>query len=105
MDSSESRPKSTGQDSELIGAQAALIRVADRYVRQSDHPAAIPISAHQIGEWASGYTARAELPSLIRRLIHATADIEQISFPAGKSVDLPGFDGAVGRQARMPLGA
>lgn len=48
-----------------------------------------------IVRWASEkLTARSDLPALIRRLIHATADrIERIDFPAFESVSRSGFDG------------
>ncbi len=46
--------------------------------------------------WADYLDARAQLPQLVRRLIHATVDsIQHIEFPAGEGVQRPGWDGIV----------
>jgi hypothetical protein len=51
------------------------------------------ITAAQLDDWADTAPAQADLPRLIRRLVHAAASTTQIAFPAGDSVVLPGFDG------------
>ncbi len=44
--------------------------------------------------WADRPEARTKLPVLVRRLIRETTPvIEQLAFPGGDAVDLPGFDG------------
>lgn len=46
--------------------------------------------------WADYLDARAQLPRLIRRLIHATVDaLDSIEFPAGEGIQRPGWDGIV----------
>ncbi|MFT8555464.1 MAG: hypothetical protein ABF697_09165 [Zymomonas mobilis] len=51
------------------------------------------VTATQIAHWAKTMPAQAELPRLIRRLIHGVAQTSAITMPAGDSVTLPGFDG------------
>lgn len=51
------------------------------------------ITATRINEWAKTKKAQADLPRLVRRLIHAAASVTGISFPAGDSTNLPGWDG------------
>ena len=46
--------------------------------------------------WADYLDARAQLPRLVRRLIHTTVDaLDSIKFPAGEGVQRPGWDGIV----------
>jgi len=59
-------------------------------------PSALLANASDISAWARRPDASRLLPELIRRLIHATATgIERISFRAGDSVHVPGWDGIV----------
>jgi hypothetical protein len=51
------------------------------------------ITATQIADWAATTEARAGLPRLIRQLIHAAGVPTYADFPAGASVNLPGWDG------------
>ena len=51
------------------------------------------ITATQIANWAGTPEARSALPRLIRRLIHTAGIPTYADFPAGASVDLPGWDG------------
>jgi transcriptional regulator with XRE-family HTH domain len=54
------------------------------------------VTARHLEEWAKSLTARAQLPQLIRRLVHATGNtIIRIEFPAGEQIQRPGFDGVV----------
>lgn len=54
------------------------------------------ISAQELDRWADTNDAKARLPELIRRLVHATvepSDLELIDFPAGEETHRPGYDG------------
>jgi hypothetical protein len=51
------------------------------------------ISASQIANWATSGEAQRELPRLIRKLIHTTGTVTQISVAAGDATSQPGFDG------------
>lgn len=70
------------------------------------------ISAYQIDQWADAIEARALLPELIRRLIHATVEhsqIEHIEFAGSEEGHRPGYDGttkvrAGGGNAKVPEG-
>lgn len=53
------------------------------------------ISATAIRQWAETREAQADLPRLIRRLAMQSGTITQIAFPAGESVNLPGWDGEI----------
>lgn len=66
------------------------------------------VTANQIVQWAATRKAHAELPRLLRSLVHASGDITSVWFPAGDSVHRPGIDGEVTcRQgnAWLPQGA
>ncbi len=46
--------------------------------------------------WADYLDARARLPQLVRRLVHATVNsLEKIEFPVGEGIQRPGWDGIV----------
>ncbi len=60
------------------------------------------ITATQIADWAKTTEARSGLPKLVRRLIHELGTPEQISFPAGDSVNSPGWDGEVVNDQTSP---
>lgn len=61
------------------------------------------VDAEQLVAWAQRQDARATLPLLVRRLIHAVVDpIEAIDFPAGESVQKHGFDGVLQAAASSP---
>jgi hypothetical protein len=50
------------------------------------------ISAHELDLWANTTDARGRLPELIRRLVHATVDkddIEHINFPGMEEAQRP----------------
>lgn len=51
------------------------------------------VTATEIARWAAKTPAQADLPRLIRRLIHSAATTTELAMPAGDSVILPGFDG------------
>ncbi|MEI7868862.1 MAG: hypothetical protein WCI11_13300 [Candidatus Methylumidiphilus sp.] len=51
------------------------------------------ITSTQIEHWSKTKQAQANLPRLIRRLIHATTNPKSCDFPAGDSTSLPGWDG------------
>lgn len=70
------------------------------------------ISAYQIDQWADAIDARALLPELIRRLVHATVDrsqLEHIEFAGSEEGHRPGYDGTTkvrvgGGNAKVPEG-
>ncbi|WP_424103374.1 hypothetical protein [Moorena producens] len=54
------------------------------------------VDATDLNLWANRRDAQARLPQLLRRLIHATVQQPQrVVFPAGDSVQMPGWDGIV----------
>lgn len=53
----------------------------------------VMVTATQIARWAATTPAQAELPRLVRRLIHSAATTTELAMPSGDSVTLPGFDG------------
>ena len=53
------------------------------------------ISGDDIDMWASRIDARATLPELMRRLLHATTELRQLDMPAGAGVGARGWDGVV----------
>src|SRR6185295_12357568 len=66
-------------------------------------------TATDLAAWADRLEAEAQLPRLIRRLIHATASgITHVGFPADESTRGPGYDGvlvAAKGSAHAPFGA
>ncbi|WP_181183307.1 hypothetical protein [Mesorhizobium sp. B3-1-7] len=65
------------------------------------------VTATQIASWANTTPAQAELPRLLRRLIHSVSTVTQMAMPAGESVALPGFDGELHSEtgnAWVPVG-
>ncbi len=60
------------------------------------------VTAKRIAEWADSRDAQASLPRLVRRLALNAATTTQISFPAGDSVSLPGWDGELCSKAGDP---
>ena len=60
------------------------------------------VTAKQIAEWADSREAQASLPRLVRRLALNAAMTTRISFPAGDSVSLPGWDGELCSNAGDP---
>ncbi len=54
------------------------------------------VTARHLEQWANALEARAILPQLIRRLVHATGKtITRIGFPSGEQIQRPGLDGDV----------
>ena len=66
------------------------------------------VTARHLNQWADTLAARAVLPQLIRRLVHATGrTVTSITFPAGEQTQRPNLDGivdAAGHDAFVPLG-
>jgi hypothetical protein len=68
------------------------------------------VSAHQLNRWADTNDAKARLPELIRRLVHATVEqvyLERVGFPAGEETHRPGYDGVTSTKrgnAWVPVG-
>lgn len=61
------------------------------------------ITATDFDQWAARLEARAIMPRLIRRLLHATTErIHRIGFPADESIQLGGYDGIVQLQGGLP---
>ena len=70
-------------------------------------PIATLIDATGLASWADRRDAQAFLPSVVRRLIVATAQVTQLSFRSGEGVQLSGWDGTVGADegnAFVPMG-
>ncbi len=66
------------------------------------------VTAKRIESWAGQSVAPAELPRLLRRLVHATTVLQSASMPAGEAVNLPGWDGRTVSEAGsvwVPAGA
>ena len=63
--------------------------------RPERHPTTmISIDSSEIADWANRPDASHQLPSLVRRLIQATAPtVSRLEMPDGSSVQLPGWDG------------
>lgn len=60
------------------------------------------IKALHLARWADTNEAKALLPELVRRLIHATVprgDLERIDFPGSEETQRPGFDGVTKAKA------
>jgi hypothetical protein len=53
------------------------------------------VTAQDLQLWAGRLDAESTLPELLRRLVHATATPDRISFPSGESVQTGGWDGIV----------
>lgn len=53
------------------------------------------ITAKDIARWAERRDAQSSLPRLVRRLAMQCGTITQLTFPAGDSVSLPGWDGEI----------
>ena len=68
------------------------------------------VSALKLEQWADSLTARALLPQLLRRLVHATLDaptIQRAEFPSGEGVQRHGIDGlteTTAGNAKVPAG-
>jgi hypothetical protein len=60
------------------------------------------VRALHIIDWADSREAQDQLPALVRRLIHATAEVESIFFPSGESVSRPGVDGMLDAKGAAP---
>ena len=69
----------------------------------------LPITALDLDAWASRQAARAELPVLLRRLIHARSiELRRVDIPGYDSTNDEGWDGevdAVGTDPFVPQGA
>ncbi len=68
----------------------------------------VRVSAAQIATWAGQRQAQADLPLLIRRLVHASAKLSEANMPGGDSVFTPGVDGVMHAEsgsAWVPTGA
>jgi hypothetical protein len=65
------------------------------------------VTALDLDQWAVSLTARSALPTLVRRLILATASVTEIAFRGGEGTGLPGWDGlviATAEDPHVPLG-
>lgn len=54
------------------------------------------VDSKKLEEWANSLSARAVLPQLVRRLVHATLEpslIQRMEFPSGENIQRPGIDG------------
>ena len=51
------------------------------------------VTATDLVQWADRRAAQGELPLLLRRLVRASVAPQFIDFPAGDSVNRPGYDG------------
>ena len=67
-------------------------------------PSFLAITARQIEAWADGnITARAQLPTLLRRLVHGTGiPLSKVDFPAFDNSQRSGWDGKVDSEAAAP---
>ena len=54
-----------------------------------------PFDASAIINWSDMPDAHHQLPTLIRRLVHATANVSDIDMPSGSSTRLGGWDGLI----------
>lgn len=91
--------------------QAEREKLPERFRTWRDHrtPYGAWTRAADLELWANYRDAQAQLPQLVRRLIHASVDsIQHIEFPAGEGVQRPGWDGIVetasNRNAFVPSG-
>ncbi len=68
------------------------------------------ITALKLEQWADSLPARAVLPQLLRRLVHATIDtssVQRAEFPSGEGIQRHGIDGATEvatGNAKVPVG-
>ena len=95
--------------SELLGNQATADQLPKLLRQLRSGPGHRNwITARHIEEWANKLDARALLPQLVRRLVHATGRaLTYIEFPAGEQTQRPGLDGvsqAAEPDAFVPLG-
>lgn len=60
------------------------------------------ITSTDLDEWSRTRDAQAHLPTLVRRLVMATVDPDDIRVPAAEGVSTPGFDGVVRCDAGAP---
>ena len=66
-------------------------------------PAFLRITARQIAAWADGLDARAQLPALLRTLVHSTgANLTAVDFPAFDNSQRKGWDGRVASGSATP---
>lgn len=80
-----------GSQDEVRRAEEAKSVAVRRYV-----PALLTIKALDIERWADSSEAPAQLPVLVRRLVHATGvDLERVDFPGFENSQNPGWDGWV----------
>ena len=70
-------------------------READgRLAVQAHVPSFLIITARQINDWATSNNARAQLPVLLRRLVHSTgSDLGRVDFPGYDNAQRAGWDG------------
>ena len=68
------------------------------------------VTALKLEQWADSLSARALLPQLLRRLVHATLEstaIQRAQFPSGEGVQRPDEDGLTetsASNAKVPIG-
>ena len=66
-------------------------------------PAYLQITAHQIAAWAETMDARAQLPALLRTLVHSTGgNLTAVDFPAFDNSQRKGWDGQVTTGSATP---
>ena len=66
-------------------------------------PAYLQITALQIAAWADSLDARAQLPALLRTLVHATgSNLTAVDFPAFDNSQRKGWDGRVTSESATP---
>jgi addiction module HigA family antidote len=101
--------KAFGADAqELLAMQAAYDEAAGReqakeIAVRTYVPSFLGIEARQISGWAEQIKARAELPALLRHLVHATGTaVTTVDFPAFDNAQRPGWDGTVVTDTATP---
>ena len=93
---------------ELLSVQAAF---DDSQLREQAKEIAVrtyvksflAIEARQISAWAEQISSRAELPALLRRLVHSTGEsLAKVDFPAFDNSQRSGWDGWVSTDSATP---
>ena len=78
------------------GSDMAVIYQATVEAYAPKSPKCFEISQQSIIDWGSSVGARAELPVLVRTLVHSTGkDLTRVDFPGGDASQSPGWDGLV----------